>query len=130
MIGTGSMSDPYMHCEEKLQHMRKCLELIEQYGFGVALQTKSDLCKIIEPNVCTTKRRAEVLNIIYVFIVQQSMALCNCFLPIFYAFLHVYNLRSYHNSCIPYKQRHKKTSAAFFRQQTQTYYINPAVVFH
>ncbi len=63
MIGTGSMSDPYMHCEEKIQHMRKCLELIEQYGFGVALQTKSDLCKIIEPNVCTTKRRAEVLNI-------------------------------------------------------------------
>ncbi len=93
MIGTGAMSDPYMHCEEKLQHMRKCLELINQYGFGVALQTKSDrvlrdldllerinqktkavvqmtlttynedLCQILEPNVCTTGRRAEVLNI-------------------------------------------------------------------
>lgn len=93
MIGTGAMTDPYMHCEEKLQNMRKCLTLIEQYGFGVAVQTKSDrilrdidllkkindktkavvqitmttydeeLCKIIEPNVCTTKRRAEVLNI-------------------------------------------------------------------
>lgn len=94
MIGTGAMSDPYMHCEEKLLHMRRCLELIERYGFGVAVQTKSDrilrdldllkkinektkavvqitlttydeaLCKIIEPNVCTTKRRVEVLNIL------------------------------------------------------------------
>lgn len=93
MIGTGSMTDPYMHCEEQLMMMRKCLELIDRYGFGVAVQTKSDrilrdldllksinektktvvqitlttfdeaLCKIIEPKVCTTKRRAEVLNI-------------------------------------------------------------------
>ena len=43
MIGTGSMSDPYMHCEEKLELMKKCLEVIEHYGFGVAIQTKSDL---------------------------------------------------------------------------------------
>lgn len=93
MIGTGAMTDPYMHCEEKLMNMRKCLELIDRYGFGVAVQTKSDrilrdldllksinektkavvqmtlttydekLCRILEPNVCTTKRRAEVLNI-------------------------------------------------------------------
>ena len=91
MIGTGSMSDPYMHCEEKLQLTRKCLEVILKYGFGAAVQTKSDrilrdidlldeinkkaktvvqmtlttydddLCKIIEPNVCSTKRRIEVL---------------------------------------------------------------------
>lgn len=93
MIGTGGMSDPYLHAEKKLQITRKCLELIDEYGFGVTIQTKSDLilrdlellrrinrkskcvvqmtlttydeelCKIIEPNVCTTKRRAEVLNI-------------------------------------------------------------------
>lgn len=93
MIGTGSMTDPYMHCEMQLLHMRKCLSLIEQYGFGVAVQTKSDrilrdmdllkkinektkvvvqmtlttydeeLCRIIEPNVCTTKRRVEVLHV-------------------------------------------------------------------
>lgn len=93
MIGTGAMTDPYMHCEEQLCHMRKCLTLIERYGFGVAVQTKSDrilrdldilksinektkavvqmtlttydeaLCRIVEPKVCTTKRRAEVLNI-------------------------------------------------------------------
>lgn len=91
MIGTGSMSDSYMHCEEKLQLMRKCLEVIERYGFGVAVQTKSDrilrdisllsrinqktkvvvqttfttydeeLCKVIEPNVCTTRKRFEML---------------------------------------------------------------------
>lgn len=93
MIGTGAMTDPYMHCELQLGNMRRCLTLIEQYGFGVTVQTKSDrilrdldllkainektkavvqmtlttydeaLCSILEPNVCTTKRRAEVLNI-------------------------------------------------------------------
>ena len=39
MIGTGSMSDPYMHCEEKLQLTRQCLEVILKYGFGEAVQT-------------------------------------------------------------------------------------------
>ena len=42
MIGTGSMSDPYMHCEEKLGLTRQCLEIICRYGFGAAVQTKSD----------------------------------------------------------------------------------------
>ena len=92
MIGTGSMSDPYMHCETDLRLTRRCLEVIHKYGFGVAIQTKSDriledidlldainkdakcvvqitlttydddLCKILEPNVCNTKRRIEVLE--------------------------------------------------------------------
>lgn len=43
MIGTGAMSDPYMHCEKDLQLTRKCLEIILRYSFGVAIQTKSDL---------------------------------------------------------------------------------------
>ena len=42
MIGTGAMSDPYMHCEEKLGLTRKCLEIILKYGFGATVQTKSD----------------------------------------------------------------------------------------
>ena len=42
MIGTGAMCDPYMHCEEQLELTRKCLSLIDEYGFGVAIQTKSD----------------------------------------------------------------------------------------
>jgi len=92
MIGTGAMSDPYMHCEEELRLTRKCLEIIHRYGFGAAIQTKSDrilrdidlldeinrtakcvvqitlttyddeLCSILEPNVCNTKRRIEVLG--------------------------------------------------------------------
>ena len=92
MIGTGAMSDPYMHCEEELQLTRRCLEIILKYGFGAAVQTKSDrilrdidlldeinrsakcvvqmtlttydddLCKILEPNVCNTRRRIEVLE--------------------------------------------------------------------
>lgn len=93
MIGTGAMSDPYLHLEKKLKLTRQCLELIDEYGFGLAIQTKSDmilrdldllksinkktkcvvqmtlttyddeLCKIVEPNVCVTSRRVEVLNI-------------------------------------------------------------------
>ena len=93
MIGTGAMSDPYMHCEEKLGLTRKCLEIVRDNEFGLAIQTKSDrilrdidlldeinrrakcvvqitlttydddLCGILEPNVCNTKRRIEVLDI-------------------------------------------------------------------
>jgi DNA repair photolyase len=93
MIGTGSMCDPYIHLEERLEHTRKCLELIYKNGFGLSILTKSsrilrdldllkaindktkcvvqmtlttydeDLCRIIEPNVSTTKERFETLKI-------------------------------------------------------------------
>lgn len=93
MIGTGSMSDSYIHIEMELNHTRKCLEIIDKYGFGLSIQTKSNrilrdldllksinkkskcvvqmtlttydekLCKIIEPSVSTTKERFEVLKI-------------------------------------------------------------------
>ena len=92
MIGTGSMTDPYIPLERELEFMRKILALIERYGFGFTLITKSDLvlrdidllqainkktkcvvqmtlttydeslCKKLEPNVCTTHRRFEVLK--------------------------------------------------------------------
>ncbi|MBR3874690.1 MAG: radical SAM protein [Clostridia bacterium] len=92
MISTGAMCDPYMHCEEELGLTRECIRLIDRYGFGLAIQTKSDrilrdmdllksinqkskcvvqmtlttydeaLCSIVEPNVCTTRRRYEVLK--------------------------------------------------------------------
>lgn len=91
MVGTGSMCDPYMHIENELQLTRKCLEIIEKYGFGATVITKSknvlrdmdlyksinkkskaviqmtlttfdeSLCKILEPNVSTTKERFEAL---------------------------------------------------------------------
>ena len=94
MIGTGSMSDPYMPLEAQLEYTRKALLLIEKYGFGATLITKSDrvlrdldilkrinqktkavvqmtlttadeaLCKLIEPNVSTTKQRFEALKIL------------------------------------------------------------------
>lgn len=94
MIGTGAMSDPYMPIEEKLGNMRKCLEVIERYGFGVTMITKStkvlrdldllkkinekskcvvqmtlttydeDLCRIVEPNVETTYERFCALEIL------------------------------------------------------------------
>lgn len=43
MIQMGSMCDPYMPLENELNHVRKALELIDHYGFGVTLITKSDL---------------------------------------------------------------------------------------
>lgn len=43
VIGTGSMSDPYNPMEAKYGLTRSGLELIAQYGFGVAIATKSPL---------------------------------------------------------------------------------------
>lgn len=92
MIGTGAMTDPYIPLERKLCMTRRALEVIDRYGFGIAIQTKSDgilrdmdlmtsinghskavvqmtlttmdesLCRIVEPNVCTTARRVDVLK--------------------------------------------------------------------
>lgn len=92
MIGTGSMCDPYQPCERDLRITRRCLELIDRYGFGAAVLTKSDmilrdmdvlqsinqkakavvqtsltiadeeLSRKLEPGVCNSRRRYEVLK--------------------------------------------------------------------
>lgn len=92
MIGTGAMTDPYIPLEMEIGNVRKALKLIEKYGFGVTVITKSNrllrdlgllqkindktkcvvqmtlttydeaLCRKIEPNVSTTKERFEVLK--------------------------------------------------------------------
>jgi len=91
MIGTGAMCDPYMPLEEETGLMRSCLEIIDRYEFGATVQTKStrflrdldlfssinrkskaviqmtlttfdeSLCRILEPNVSTTRERFEAL---------------------------------------------------------------------
>ncbi|MBS4538767.1 radical SAM protein [Clostridium sp. D2Q-11] len=43
IIATGAMSDPYNPLEEKHELTRGALELINKYGFGSSLLTKSDL---------------------------------------------------------------------------------------
>ncbi|MCL2473125.1 MAG: radical SAM protein, partial [Treponema sp.] len=43
MIGTGAMSDPYIPIDESLAITRACLKLIAKYGYGLAIQTKSNL---------------------------------------------------------------------------------------
>jgi len=93
MIGTGGMTDPYVHEELKLEMTRSLLKIIAKYKFGLAIITKSNrilrdldllkqinqdskcvvqmtlttynesLCKILEPHVSTTKERYEVLKI-------------------------------------------------------------------
>ena len=92
MIGTGSMTDPYIPLEMETGNVRKALHLIYKHGFGFTVSTKSDrilrdldllqkindktkcvvqmtlttydedLCRKIEPNVSTTKERFEVLK--------------------------------------------------------------------
>ncbi len=94
MIGLGSMTDPYIKEELGLNYTRQALEIINKFGFGVTLITKSanvlrdsdllkeinsktkcviqmtlttydeELCKKIEPNVSTTKERIEALKIL------------------------------------------------------------------
>lgn len=43
VIGTGAMSDPYNPLEKKYKYTRESLKLINKYGFGVAIATKSAL---------------------------------------------------------------------------------------
>ncbi len=92
MVATGSMSDPYIPMEKYLCKTRDCLKVIDKYGFGVTLHTKSDLilrdmdvlrsinekskcvvqmtlttydktlCKKLEPNAPTTHKRVEALK--------------------------------------------------------------------
>ena len=92
IIGTGAMTDPYIPLEKRLEYVRGALKLIDRYGFGFTCITKSDLvlrdvdllkkinektksvvqmtlttsedelCKVLEPNVCPTSRRVEVLK--------------------------------------------------------------------
>jgi DNA repair photolyase len=94
MIGTGSMCDPYIPLEEKLRLTRRCIEFIDRYGFGFTVITKAsrvlrdldllqsinnktkcvvqmtlttfdeDLCRVLEPNVSTTRERFETLKVL------------------------------------------------------------------
>ena len=43
VVGTGAMSDPYNPLEQTLKLTRQALALIQRYGFGVAIATKSPL---------------------------------------------------------------------------------------
>lgn len=91
MIGTGSMSDPYLPLEQDMKLTRQCLEVISKHQFGVTLLTKSDmilrdmdllnqihdyskcvvqmtltvaddgLSNLLEPGVCSTTKRYETL---------------------------------------------------------------------
>jgi len=92
VVSFGTLSDPYNPEENELQLTRKALELILKYGFGVSIDTKSDLilrdidllkkiaernsvivkisittyddelARKIEPNVISSTRRFEVLE--------------------------------------------------------------------
>ncbi len=92
VVGVGAMSDTYNPFEENLQVTRQALHLIERFGFGVALDTKSSLVirdidvlkriaqksganikmtitaaddmlsKTIEPNVCVSSERFRAIR--------------------------------------------------------------------
>ena len=92
VIGSGAMSDPYNPREKELKLTRHSLELMNAFGFGASLTTKSplitrdvdvlqdikafspviaklsistaddDLCRLLEPGVCPTSRRFEAIR--------------------------------------------------------------------
>ncbi len=92
VIGIGAMSDTYNPNELKYEQTRKALKLISKYGFGISIDTKSDLIlrdidllkeinsknnviikftittpndklsKIIEPNVCASSKRLQAIK--------------------------------------------------------------------
>lgn len=92
IIGIGAMSDPYNPKELKYEQTRKSLKLISKYGFGISIDTKSnlilrdidllkeinskndviikftittskdELSKIIEPNVCVSSKRLQAIK--------------------------------------------------------------------
>lgn len=106
MISTGSMTDPYIPLEKEIKYTRRSLEIIDKHGFGVSILTKSnlilrdldllvsinkkakcvvemtlttfdeDLCKILEPNVCTTKERFNVLKTLNEYGIPTVVWLC------------------------------------------------------
>lgn len=43
VVGTGAMSDPYNPFEKELELTRHALELVDAFGFGISITTKSDL---------------------------------------------------------------------------------------
>lgn len=92
VVALGSMSDSYNPCEKELELTRGALQLFNKYGFGVSVDTKSDLVlrdidvlqsiakhapvivkftittayddmsRKLEPKVCDTKRRFAALK--------------------------------------------------------------------
>lgn len=100
------MSDPYLPLEKDLKLMHGCLEVINKYGFGVSILTKSDLvlrdidllkeinkkakvivdmtittfddhlCKLLEPNVASTSKRFEVLKTFSQMGIEVGIWLC------------------------------------------------------
>lgn len=92
VVGTGAMSDPYNPFEKEYKLTRSALELINRFGFGVSIATKSDLiirdidilkeiakhspvlikitvtaatddlCKKIEPHVAPSSQRFEAIR--------------------------------------------------------------------
>lgn len=92
VIGTGAMSDPYNPLERQYGLTRSALELINQYGFGACIATKSplitrdidvlgaiqkhspviikvtvttyedELCKIVEPRVVPSSERFKAIK--------------------------------------------------------------------
>lgn len=106
MIGTGAMTDPYIPLEKELKNVQKALLLAEKYGYGFTLITKSDLvlrdldilkrinektkcvvqmtltthdeklCRLIEPNVSTTRERVDALKILHEAGIPTIVWLC------------------------------------------------------
>lgn len=105
-VMTGAMSDPYLPLEAQMKLTRQCLHVIAKYHFGLSILTKSDLilrdvdllkqiheqahcyvmmtlttaddklCRLVEPNVCPTSRRVEVLKTFHAMKIPTIVWFC------------------------------------------------------
>ena len=94
VVGTGAMSDPYNVFERKYEYTREALKLVDEFGFGIGIATKSSLitrdidilkrikthspviikitittyddklCGKIEPNVSLSSKRFQALKML------------------------------------------------------------------
>jgi DNA repair photolyase len=106
MLSSGAMCDQILPLESELRLSRQCLEVIERYGFGVTVLTKSNLilrdlnvlkainarartvvqmtltiadeglCRVLEPNVCTTAERFHALEVFRDNGIETTVWLC------------------------------------------------------
>lgn len=74
VIGTGAMSDPYNPFEQEYKLTRAALEIVNHYGFGIAIATKSNLIKRDIDILSRIKKHSPVLTKITITAYEDDLS--------------------------------------------------------
>lgn len=74
VVGTGAMSDPYNPLERELLQTRRSLELLDAFGFGAVITTKSDLLARDIDILSAIREHAPVLCAVTVTTADDALA--------------------------------------------------------